>query len=269
MNNILFEKENKPKGSFPFISFEMKNLSRISHYHEEIEIAFVEKGDITATCGSNPINLSKGNICIFMPGEIHSFITAEENNCFIIKINTNSYVEQIDFSKIRLKSNKITNEHLAYPLMSEIITNIHNEYSNKDTAYEFAIRSYKNTLITIILRNLEYKEIESNKNLNILNTINNYIENHFSDKINLDDVASHCHISKFYFSHIFKEMTGMSFISYLSLFRIEKAKVFLQYSDKSITDISLECGFGNVRSFNRMFKGMLNTTPLNYRKKIK
>ncbi len=266
MNNILFEKENKPKGSFPFISFEMKNLSRISHYHEEIEIAFVEKGDITASSGSTPIKLSRGDICIFMPGEIHSFNTAEENNCFIIKIDTNSYVERINFSKIRLLSNKITDEHAVYPILREIITNIHNEYLSKNTAYEFAIRSYKNTLITIILRNLEYKHIESNQNLNLLNTINNYIENHFSDKINLDDIASFCHISKFYFSHIFKDMTGMSFISYLTLFRIEKAKVFLQYSDKSITDISLECGFGNVRSFNRMFKGMLNTTPLNYRK---
>ncbi len=269
MENILFEKEHKPKGSFPYIEFQNENLDFITHYHEEIEIAYIEKGHITAFCGPLKLALSQGDICIFMPGEVHNFITTEKNNVYIIKINPSSYIENIKFDTLRLFSNKLSPDSDSYSIFCNIIKEIYREYSEKKTGYEFAIRSHKNQLLSAILRNLEYKLIDSSKHFNLLNKVNGFLEENFSRKITLEEMADFCHLSKFYFSHILKELTGVSFINYLSLFRIEKSISMMRYSDKNITYIALECGFGNVRSFNRIFKKQLGTTPLMYRKSIK
>lgn len=266
MKDIFLENEHKPSGSFPYIEFSNKNLNYLFHYHEEIEIAYVESGRICGFSASDEINLSEGDICIFMPGEIHNFISTEDNNLYIIKINANSYIENINFGSIRLASNKISPSHKDYDVFFEIIKNIHSEYTKKEAGYEFKIRSLKNNFLAHLIRNTEYKTIAPDKNIYLLTEINKFIETNYSDKIILEDVAERFHMSKYYFSHTFKNLTGKSFISYLTLFRVEKATVLLTYSDKSMSDIAFECGFGNIRSFNRMFKETLNITPLKYKK---
>lgn len=269
MADFLFEKAHKPHGSFPYIEFTNPNLTYISHYHEEIEIAYVEHGKISGYTASKEIPLSKGDICIFMPGEIHNFISTEENNIYIFKIRTLTHIENINFDKIRLSNNKITPHDNYYNDLLSIIQKIYYEYTNKEKGYEFVIRALKNNLISYILRNLDYKIIDTHQNIHLLNNINAYLEESFAEKITLEEIAEKCHMSKYYFSHTFKKLTGMSFMAYLSLFRIEKATVLLQLTNKSISDIAYECGFGNVRSFNRIFKETLNLTPVQYRKSHK
>lgn len=266
MADFLFEKEHKPQGSFPYIEFSNKNLTYISHYHEEIEIAYVEHGRISAYAASSEIPLSEGDICIFMPGEIHNFISSEENNIYIFKIRTRTYTEKINFEKIRLSSNKITPHDNCYNDISSIINKIHYEYTTKEKGYEFSIRALKNNLISYILRNLDYKIIDTHQNIHLLNNVNAYLEENFTEKITLEVISEICHMSKYYFSHTFKKLTGMSFMAYLTLFRIEKATVLLQLTGKSMSDIAYESGFGNVRSFNRSFKETLNLTPIQYRR---
>lgn len=266
MADFLFEKDHKPQGSFPYIEFSNKNLTYISHYHEEIEIAYVESGKISAYSASSEISLFEGDICIFMPGEIHSFVSTSENNMYIFKIKALTHIENINFEKIRLVNNKITPKDNCYNTLFGIIKDIHYEYTKKEKGYEFAIRALKNTLLSCILRNLQYKIIDTHQNIHLLNNINSFLEENFAEKITLENIAENCHMSKFYFSHTFKKLTGMSFFSYLTLFRVEKSTVLLQYTDKSMSDIAYECGFGNVRSFNRSFREALNITPLKYRK---
>jgi len=105
MDNIPFEKEHKAVGSFPYIELENSNFNFMSHYHEELEMIYIENGDITALKGADEIMLSTGDICFFMPGEIHGFKSSSQNNIYVLKLNINSYVENIDFGKIRLHNN--------------------------------------------------------------------------------------------------------------------------------------------------------------------
>ncbi|MNE93692.1 HTH-type transcriptional regulator YesS [compost metagenome] len=57
----------------------------------------------------------------------------------------------------------------------------------------------------------------------------------------------------------------MSFISYLNHIRVNKAEEMLLNTDKSIIDIALDCGFTNVRTFNRVFKQFRHNTPSSLR----
>lgn len=265
MSDVFWEKDHKPKGSFPYIALENENLSFLAHFHEEIEVIYIESGSTTTFSHAKKINLNSGDICIFMPGEIHSFTATAQNNMYVYKITASSYAENTDFDKIRLKNNVISQISEIYSTFFEIIDEIRYEFTHKKTGYEFAIRSLKNRLIANILRNTDYDLIHKNKNLNMLTVINEYIEKNYTKEITLEEIARVCHLSKYYFSHLFKELTGMSFFTYLSHFRLEKSTALLTDTKNNITDIALACGFGNVRSFNRMFKDYFKITPLKFR----
>jgi two-component system response regulator YesN len=93
-----------------------------------------------------------------------------------------------------------------------------------------------------------------------------YIHNNFTMEINLDRVAGVAGISRFHFSRLFKEMTGLTYLSYLNHVRIEQAKRLLNHDDLSITDTGYAVGYSNLTHFERIFKKLAGTTPSQYRR---
>jgi len=69
----------------------------------------------------------------------------------------------------------------------------------------------------------------------------------------------------FYFSRIFKDISGMNYKTYLNLVRFNKAEIMIKTSNKPITDIAFECGFTSIRTFNRVYKGIKGDIPSNGR----
>jgi YesN/AraC family two-component response regulator len=73
-------------------------------------------------------------------------------------------------------------------------------------------------------------------------------------------------MSPAYLSVYIKEKTGANFSDHLNEIRIRKAKELLIVTEMSIQDISLEVGYANITSFNRMFKKQIGMSPGEYRK---
>jgi AraC-like DNA-binding protein len=96
-----------------------------------------------------------------------------------------------------------------------------------------------------------------------------YIEDHYQEDINLEEMAKSLHLSKFYLVKIFKEVTGITIFTYLHQRRINQAKVlFLLEKEKSVTAICYEIGFKHPAHFSRIFKQMVGCTPEKYRKSV-
>jgi YesN/AraC family two-component response regulator len=93
-----------------------------------------------------------------------------------------------------------------------------------------------------------------------------YIENNFMRKIGRDDVAKEACMEPTYFSKIFKDVTSKDFREYLNDHRIDKAKeILINGSKLSITEIALALGFGDITTFERIFKRRVGLTPMQYR----
>lgn len=96
-------------------------------------------------------------------------------------------------------------------------------------------------------------------------SICSYIDEHFTEEITLEEVASVAGYSKYHFSRIFKQLTGMSFYKYVNMQRIKYAEELLLSPDLSISKISIACGFSSTSAFIRMFKQLKNCTPTDYK----
>lgn len=98
-------------------------------------------------------------------------------------------------------------------------------------------------------------------------TIASYIHNHFNEELSLNTLAQKFFLSKYYLSHLFKEVTGFSITDYIQMTRIRNAQQLLLFTDKKITDIAAQCGFTSFSQFNRVFNKFCKTSPSDYRKK--
>lgn len=100
----------------------------------------------------------------------------------------------------------------------------------------------------------------------VIDTAITYIQQNIASKLPLEEVASHVHLSKSYFTSLFKEKTGESFRNYVLNLKIEYAKKLLKESDITVSNLSHLLGYEEYRSFNRAFKKSTGKTPSEYHK---
>ncbi|MCZ8518300.1 MULTISPECIES: helix-turn-helix transcriptional regulator [Paenibacillus] len=92
-----------------------------------------------------------------------------------------------------------------------------------------------------------------------------YMKQRYKEEIHLQEVADHVHLSRSYFSILFKKHTGSSFIDYIHELRITEAKRLLLQNEYKIYEVAEESGFNDVKYFSRLFKKMTGQTPQEYR----
>lgn len=91
-----------------------------------------------------------------------------------------------------------------------------------------------------------------------------YIKANYYKDISLEDVSREVDISPYYFSKLFKEVTGENFIDYLTKLRIETAKLLL-IRGKTIKETGIEVGYSDPNYFSRIFKKTIGITPTEYK----
>lgn len=93
-----------------------------------------------------------------------------------------------------------------------------------------------------------------------------YIDEHYMEKISLDDLAGIAYLSKYYYTRAFDKIVGMTPYEYLNTVRISKATNLLILTGMSVDEIGWQVGFQGSRNLIRQFKKTMGITPGEYRK---
>lgn len=106
---------------------------------------------------------------------------------------------------------------------------------------------------------------ESQANGLIVRSALEYIRAHYAEKLTLTELAEKTFVSPWYLSKLLNRATGESFCDLLNRTRLEKAKVLLKDPSLKIHEISEMLGFSDVTHFSRLFKKMVQISPIEYR----
>ncbi|TYR74486.1 response regulator [Rossellomorea vietnamensis] len=92
-----------------------------------------------------------------------------------------------------------------------------------------------------------------------------YIHAHYTDELTLQNVADHIHISRNYFSILFKRLMDQNFIDYVIELRVKKAKALLRQTSLKVYEVAANAGFNDVKYFSKLFKKVTGQSPGDYR----
>jgi len=153
----------------------------------------------------------------------------------------------------------------------DFIERIRSELPGDSERSRLAIKTYlKMILLALVNHYAEQgatREVLYHQQSNVkrLAPLLEHVEQHYDEPIRVNDAARLCAMSDCCFMHLFKEVTGQSFVAYLNHFRVARAQALLAATDRAISEISLETGFCNQSYFGVIFRRITGMTPLEYR----
>ncbi len=280
-----FEK-NSFESDFPFDLF--INVGRcqiIPHWHEEIEIIYILKGGVSVGINSRLYDLKEKDILIISGGDIHSFLPAsDDSQRLVLRFNLSVFDGVPSVTKDRKEIKPLFDYARKHSVLwtpeagEEMRWHIHkifDEYSQRQKGYKLAIKAMLYELAVFLLRKVPMEErskVEVGRRkeaMNRLESVFSFVENNYSSDISLTACAEEAGFSVYHFTRFFKQHTGMTFNQYLSSFRITQAEWLLMNEDKNITEVALQCGFNNVKTFERVFKIHKGEAPSQFKKRQK
>lgn len=257
-----------------------------THWHDEIELLYIEEGKMNLSIGSKTILVGKGDCILITPNILHGASSYEDSPCSFYAIvfhpefissNGNDYIQQRFIIPYLLKTD--ISHYLSHGNSMEhckILSNIETiieSHSKKRTCYQLDVKSALLTILsTIISNNLEMKSssntIEPLKHIR-MKKILTYLEENYQQKLTIADWSSNLSLSTEQFTRIFKEYFNQSPIEYLINYRIRRATWLLLHSNMPIIEIALDTGFESANYFTITFKKVMKLTPKAYRKEHK
>lgn len=290
MKNEAFHEHSIQSGEYPLSCFfSTQRLSFPLHYHQDLEMIFVDRGTTYVSVMQKDYELKEGQLAIIGCNHIHSYFEKEgkdqlgddHTKFYIMKINW-------DFLKVYGQDQEI--QKLLYPILFDvniidtnnsplfkevrsIFAKIHMEKIADQDGKLFFLMSYLYQLIGIIMRGMTFDDsmvVNSKymeKEHELLSRVNEYMFNEYQSGIDLLTMATALGYSEFHFSRQFKRFSGITFKQYLTHYQISMAKEDVMESKETIAEIAYKHGFNSVKTFNRLFKSYYGVAPTFYRKK--
>lgn len=145
-------------------------------------------------------------------------------------------------------------------LSDNVKMNLYNQYTSIHD-----INEYREWLVHSITGFVDHMEKRSdNRTIESIAAVKEYIDNHLSEELSLDTVASKVFLSPKYLSKIFKEETGKNYVEYVTEKRMEKALELMENRNMTIEQIANTVGYGTTAYFIKKFKEKNGYTPKNY-----
>lgn len=252
---------------------------RTFHFHKKYEIYYEAEGSRKYFIDSASYIVNPGNIVLIGPDSVHKTGSVEDmaHARYVLNFNAD-YLSQISgiFPDVNLFSCFQQDIHVvkASPLEQKLVETVLKQFwesRNEDAAKDMASRKLQLAQFLLILDGYAKKAKstapEQGKVINeTVESVQVYISTHYDQALTLTDIAKQFYISKDYLSKLFKKTTGLNVVEYINSIRLTEAKKLLETTNRRISLIGEDVGFGTTTHFSRVFKGGTGLSPQQYRK---
>ncbi len=259
--------ENKKEFDYPW------------HYHQEYELIYIPKGQGLRYVGNSVENFFNDDLVLVGSNLPHCWIdeTDQQNrsaNAVVVYLKEEfldkTWLQSYEFTTIR-KLLELSNKGIKFNQATAL------KLREKCLTLPKLPPLEKLILLIQILQELsqssDYSFLceqgfggELNRyNNERINVVYKYIDNNYTEKITLADVAAQVYMSPEYFSRFFSKIMKKSFFEFLNEYKISKACALLIDTDKQISEICYDSGFESIPFFYRQFKKFKNCQPKQYR----
>lgn len=242
------------------------------HYHPEIEITCVLYGSGTRHIGNHLSNYENGDLVFIGSNLPHSGfgLNATDPHEEIVLQIKEEVIKHAALNRPEMEAVQDLMERSKYGILfrGETKAAVTKKLDFLKDAPPFEKYLELLTILQMLAVSTEYSLLNTqvtlsttiNKHKNRLQKVFTFVEQHYNEEVDIKKVAAMVNLSVPSFCNYFKKTTHITFTELLNRYRIQRA-CFLLKQDKTIAEISYECGFNNVTYFNKVFKSIVNKTP--------
>lgn len=236
------------------------------HLHKHLELAYVTGGELYMTMGGKEYTVKDGDCILVFPYQIHA-LASRGNVDLTLVIADMDYVGEFQ--------EELAHYELECPLFHRTQLSSYGQRILdliRDSAYDANVpyqldKGLLMVFLSDVFRSLPLVARQKPMDLSVAQRLLQYINENIMQELSATEVARALGISPYYLSHIFSEELKTSFPVYVAQRRLYYACELLKNTRKSITEISYEAGFPNMRTFHRCFKREFGCNPTEWRKK--
>jgi AraC-like DNA-binding protein len=154
-----------------------------------------------------------------------------------------------------------------FAMLLDKVRRMEAELENQNAESRIASLAYFLLIITLLRR--QSRPWESSGSVAAGNRVSRaleFIEEHFSDPISIEDIVSHSQVSRRHFFRLFEQAVGVSPMEYLKKLRLQKAASMLLTTNASVTQIAFACGFNDSNYFSSLYHKEFGMSPTHFKK---
>nr|WP_240547854.1 AraC family transcriptional regulator [Paenibacillus lignilyticus] len=251
------------------------------HYHREIELLLVITGELDVNIEDECIKLQTGDIALIGARQLHRDRSMSSPlNYIVLQFDLEQFIDQSSMPYMRFfsetknplsRANYIFQENeSARAEASECIRGVLQEVTTKQSGYELAVSMYIKKLLLLLIRGDSRKVLADHDDFDRarLRGVIDYVEEHLTDRIQVEEVSKLANMSYYYFVKFFKKAIGMSFTEYVNYRKIKWAERILLTKDLSVSEVGDRIGMPNMAHFYKMFKKYNDCSPKQFQKKM-
>ena len=245
-----------------------------AHIHREIELLFIKEGKAEITVSDRHYFVSEGDVVIVNPMDVHLIkadITKPYHQrciCFdsslIADKNLREGLLSANMSILELHSKNVECTNIITKLFDLLFESVS---ENSDELFLESVAYISLIFVNLKKRGMISAKKSSAKKINFERKLQDYLSEHFSEQITSQTVSKELFYNQSYFCRVFRENFGVSFLEYLTLYRISCAKLMLSSEDIRISDVAERVGFLDASYFSRCFKKIIGISPVEYQKR--
>ncbi|MDR6942255.1 AraC family transcriptional regulator [Mucilaginibacter pocheonensis] len=254
------------------------------HFHEEYELTCVIKGSGKRYVGSHMEDFVSGDLVLLGPNLPHCWklepgeVSPEEACAIVIQFN-DAFLGDDFFNKFELQHIKKLFQRSGCGILFHSDTQVEVNHLLRELVEEKSNFRILICLLEVLQRlasSDEYILLDQHRVIaertlaerERINPVLAYLVENFRKQVSLDAAASIANMTTNAFCKYFKKVTRKTFMETIIEYRLNYAIQQLVQTDKPISEISFESGFGDVSHFYKMFKAKMQLSPLNYRKRF-
>ncbi|QAY66535.1 AraC family transcriptional regulator [Paenibacillus protaetiae] len=248
------------------------------HWHTAAEIIMPFDNVYTVIVNDIKHVLYPGDILVLPPGELHQIFAPESGERIILQFdcsilyNMNGFDSTFHLLRPCVLVTAEQNSSL-HNVLKPLLVDIKNEYFSQShlreaSAYAKLIQFFVEIGRNIIHEERRFPHMKSNKQHKYIDKflqVCNYMNEHCTEDIRVEDLAALTGFSKYHFTRMFKQFMGVSYYNYLIQHRIMYAEKLLIDPNLSVMEVAMRSGFGSLPTFNRVFKTYKKCTPSEYK----
>ena len=248
------------------------------HWHSYFEITWVLEGKGNYFVNGQEYTMEKDDIIIFNNVEPHGWKLLGGNMKLLVMIFSPEFVAEkiFLFEAVYVKpfvervinfKNCVGREEKVNEEIRISIREIYQEWNERKEGYPLMIKANVLRILTMLIRAYQDETksgemLKEKKNaMKRLEQAFTYINDHYCEKITLEEVAASVYMSSNYFSSYFRRVANISFSDYVTRLRVNRAREMLRENGANVTEIAMECGFNNISNFYRLYKKHMGKTP--------